>query len=150
MKQIITSSKLAITTAMCLIMLDFFLSSVSLASGSLNLKQLLSSVQTSPQSDKLTNEISNTLRSSKKNPEQIECTATKLGGRYNSIPITTAPFDCRFSNNLTITIKAQNFVILPSGRMTPLENAKNFDLMPKPISLSYKITSWNWNKAPLK
>lgn len=148
MKQMITSRKLTITIAMSLTIFGWFLSSVSLAKDTLSLKQLLLSIQTSSQSDNLTKEISNVLRSSKNNAEQIQCAGTKLGGRYSSIPIAAAPFKCNFSNNLTITINAQNFVILPSGRATPLENAKNFHLMPKPISLSYKITSWNWTKAP--
>ena len=148
MNKIITSSKFAIALAMSLTIFGWFFSSGSLASGSLSLKQLLSSIQTSPQSEKLTNQMSSILRYSKKNPEQIQCTGTKLGGRYSSISAATAPFDCRFPNNVTITINAQNFVILPSGRATPLENANNFHLMPKPISLSYKITSWNWKKAP--
>jgi hypothetical protein len=88
------------------------------------------------------------LRSSKKSTEQIQCTGTKSNGRYSSISNAIAPFDCQFLNKLTLTIRATNFVILPSGRAIPIENAKNFNLMPKPIPLSYQITSWNWKKPP--
>lgn len=149
MRQIVKRSKLAIAIAIPLTIFGCFLSSVSLASDALSLKQLLSSIQESPQSDKLTNQISNVLGSSKKNTDKIQCTGTKLDGRYSSIPAIAAPFNCRLPKNLTVTINAQNLITLPSGRVTPLENAKNFHLMPKPISLSYKITSWSWTKAPI-
>lgn len=148
MNKIITSSNIAITVATSLTIFACFFPFVSLADDSLTLKQLLSSVQTSPQSEKLINQISNILRSSKKNTEQIQCTGTKPNGRYSSISTAIAPFDCHFPNKLLVTIKATNFVILPSGRAILIENAKNFNLMPKPIPLSYQITSWSWKKAP--
>ncbi len=147
MKQIITSNKLAIAMAIPLTMVGWIFSSASFAGGSFSLNQLLSSSQTSPQSEKLIAEISNVLRSNKINTQQVKCTGTRLGGRYSSLPDTIAPFNCRLSNNVALKINAQNFVILPSGRATPIENAKNFELMPKPVSLTYRITSWNWNKA---
>jgi hypothetical protein len=148
MKHVIQYSKLAIV-AVPLTICGWFLSSVSLASDTLSLKQLLSSMQASHQSGKLTNEISHVLHSRKINADKIQCKGKKLAGRYSSITVASVPFNCRFPNNLTITINGQNLIILPSGRATPLENAKNFHLMPKPISLSYQITSWNWKKAPI-
>lgn len=121
----------------------------AIASDSFSLNQLLLSIQESPQSQKLMNQISSTLRSSRTNSKQVQCTGAKLHGLDNStLGARVAPFDCRVSKNITLRINAQNFVILPSGRATPLENAKNFNSMPKPIYFSYKITSWNWNKTP--
>jgi hypothetical protein len=121
----------------------------ALARDNFSLNQLLLSIQESPQSRKLVKKISNTLRSSKTSSEQVQCAGTKLSIQEHSLSdARLAPFDCHFPNNITLTINAQNFVILPSGRATPLENAKNFNSMPKPISLSYRITSWNWNKIP--
>lgn len=146
--QIISLSRLAITIATPLTMVGWLFSTASLGVSSFTLNQLLSSVQTSPQSQKLMNEISSSLRVSKINPEQVQCIGTRLGKTYSSLADAVAPFDCRFSNKLTLRINAQNFVILPSGRVTPLENAKNFTSMPQPVSLSYKITSWNWKKTP--
>ncbi|MBP5973712.1 hypothetical protein HW132_13430 [Brasilonema sp. CT11] len=119
------------------------------ASDSFSLNQLLLSVQESSQSKKLNKEISNTLRSSQTNPEQVQCIGTKSSSLDSSVlDAKLGPFDCRFPNNVTLKIHVKNFVILPSGRATPLENAKNFNSMPKPISLSYKITSWSWNNTP--
>lgn len=148
MNKIIPSCKLVITLATSLTMFGYFVPSVSLADDSLTLKKLLSSIQTSSQSEKLTNQISSILLSSKKDTEQIQCTGTKSNGRYSSISNAIAPFNCQFPNQLTLTITATNFVILPSGRAIPIQKAKNFNLMPKPISLSYQVTSWNWKKAP--
>jgi hypothetical protein len=146
--QIVSFSKLAITVAAPLTMVGWLFSPASLADSSFSLKKLLSSVQTSSQSQKLINEISSSLRTNKIDAEQVQCIGTKLGKTYSSPTDAIAPFDCRFPNKLTIRINAQNFVILPSGRATPLENAKNFNSMPKPIYFSYKITSWNWKKTP--
>lgn len=129
-------------------MIGWVFSSPSFAGNSFGLNELLSLSQTSPQSQKLIAQISGVLRSNKRNPAQVQCTGVRLGGRYNSIPdAKVAPFNCRFPNNVILKINAQNFVILPSGRATPLENAKNFESMPKPIDFTYKITSWNWNKT---
>lgn len=120
----------------------------ALANDSFSLHQLLSSTQESPQSQKLINQISSNLRDSKIKLEQVQCTGTKSHKHDSSIlGARLAPFDCHFSNQITLRINANNFVILPSGRTTPLENAKNFKLMPKPISLSYKVTNWSWNKT---
>jgi len=148
MKQIFTSSKLAIAIAMPLTMVGWAFSSASLASDSFSLNQLLSSTQPSPQSQKLITEISSIVHSSKTYVEQIQCTGTRLGNHYNSLSKPrVAPFDCRFPNNVNLKVYAQTFVILPSGRTTPLENAKNLNSMPQPVDFSYKITSWNWKKA---
>lgn len=143
-----TSSRLAVTIAMPLTIVGWLFSSASFADSKFSLNQLLTSTQTSPESQKLINQISSTLRNSKVKPEQVQCTGTKLIGRHSLLSGTVAPFNCRFSKKVALKINAQNFVILPSGRATPLENAKNLDLMPKPIALSYKITSWNWNQVP--
>jgi hypothetical protein len=119
------------------------------ASDSFSLNQLLLSTQESPQFQKLKNQISSTLRSSRTSSEQVQCIGTKLR-RIDSSALGSriGPFNCRFPNNLTLRINVKNFVTLPSGRATPLENAKNFNSMPKPISLSYQVTSWHWNKTP--
>ncbi|MBR8834407.1 MAG: hypothetical protein DSM106950_10325 [Stigonema ocellatum SAG 48.90 = DSM 106950] len=119
------------------------------ASDSFSLNQFLSSAQESPQSQKLKNQIFSTLRSSRTSSEQVQCIGTKLRGLDSSVlGSRIGPFDCRFPNKITLKINVKNFVTLPSGRATPLENAKNFNSMPKPISLSYQITSWRWDKTP--
>ncbi|MBW4511640.1 MAG: hypothetical protein KME64_34830 [Scytonematopsis contorta HA4267-MV1] len=149
MRQIITSSKLAITIATPLTMIGWAFSPTSFAANSYSLNQLLSSTHPSPQSQQLIAQVPSALRSTKTRVEQIQCTGTKLGKYSNSFPeARVASFDCRFSKNLNLKIYAQNFVILPSGRATPLENAKNLDSMPQPVYFSYKITSWKWNKVP--
>ncbi|BAZ09283.1 hypothetical protein NIES4071_10910 [Calothrix sp. NIES-4071] len=145
---IFTSGRLAVAIAMPLTIVGWFFSALTLADTNFSLNQLLTSTQTSPESEKLINQISSNLRNSKIKPEQVQCTGTKLTGRHSLLSGAVAPFDCRFSKKVVLKINAQNFVILPSGRVTPLENAKNLDLMPKPIALSYKITSWNWDQVP--
>ncbi len=148
---IFTSSKLAVAITMPLTIVGWLFSPVSLAENKENnftLHQLLTSTQTSPESQKLINQISSTLRNSKVKPELVQCTGTKLVGRHSLLSGAVAPFNCRISKKVTLKINAQNYVILPSGRATPLENARNLDLLPKPIALSYQITSWNWNKVP--
>ncbi|MBR8835589.1 MAG: hypothetical protein DSM106950_16650 [Stigonema ocellatum SAG 48.90 = DSM 106950] len=138
---IITGTMLAFSNANVLL--------PAFASDSFSLNQLLLSAQESPQSQNLKNQISSTLRSSRTNSEQVKCVGTKLRGLDSSVlGPRLGPFDCRFPNNITLRINVKNFVTLPSGRPTPLENAKNFNSMPKPISLSYKITSWSWKKTP--
>ena len=148
MKQIFTLSQFAIAIAMPLTLVGWAFSSASLAGDSLSLNQLLSSAQPSPQSQKLMTEISSIVHSSKTYAEQVRCTGTSFVKQYNSLSkARVAPFDCRFPNNLNLKVYAQTFVILPSGRVTPIENARNLNFMPQPVYFSYKITSWNWNKS---
>ncbi|BAZ08836.1 hypothetical protein NIES4071_06420 [Calothrix sp. NIES-4071] len=99
----------------------------ALANDSFSLQQLLSSTQESSQSQNLINQISSNLHDSKIKLDQVQCTGTKSHKPDGSIlGARSAPFDCRFPNKITLRINANNFVILPSGRATPLENAREF------------------------
>ena len=119
----------------------------SFKDNNLSLNQLLSFNQSSSKSKKLITEVSNFLRTSQTHTEQIYCSGTKLGKHYDSLSeARVAPFKCRLSKKVSLEIYAQNLVVLPSGRAIPVQNAKNFKSMPRPIYFSYQITSWKFDR----